>query len=219
MKITKYQHACFSVEIDGKLLIVDPGNFTTDLEASDNVAVIVITHEHPDHFDLTAIDAIVSRNPHAVIVAPAVITSQLKTAPDAFSYITATPGDVIEQAPFSLAIFGGQHAIIHPDIPQLSNIAVMVNDVVFYPGDSFTVPDVSVPILALPVSAPWLKISEVIDYVRNIAPNQAFPTHDAILSDAGKQLIDRLLPPFAASVGTQYKRINDAPLEYSYVEK
>ena len=51
MKLTKYEHACFSVEHDGMTLVVDPGNFTTDFIAPEGVIAVVITHEHSDHFD------------------------------------------------------------------------------------------------------------------------------------------------------------------------
>ena len=40
MKLTKYEHACLTVEKDGKLLVVDPGAYTTDLPALESVIAI-----------------------------------------------------------------------------------------------------------------------------------------------------------------------------------
>ena len=57
MKLTKYEHACFTLEKDGKMLVVDPGTFTTKLDPPENVVGIVITHEHSDHFDVNALSA------------------------------------------------------------------------------------------------------------------------------------------------------------------
>ena len=33
-------------------------------------------------------------------------------------------------------------------------------------------------ILALPLAAPWLKLSEAIDYAKEVRPNICFPVHD-----------------------------------------
>ncbi len=51
MKLTKYTHSCIKLEKDGKVLLVDPGNFAEDA-AFEGVDAILVTHEHPDHFDV-----------------------------------------------------------------------------------------------------------------------------------------------------------------------
>ena len=65
MKITKYEHACFTVEKEGKLLVIDPGAFTTDLPVLENVVAVVVTHEHADHFNSASLDAIIAHSPDA----------------------------------------------------------------------------------------------------------------------------------------------------------
>ena len=213
MKITKFQHACFTVEHEGKLLIVDPGGFTNDMGAPENVVAIVVTHEHADHLDVAALGALIAHNPDAVIVAHENITRQFGDNGETLPYKTVSANETINIAPFHLEFFGGEHAVIHKDMPVIANLGVVINDRIFYPGDSFVNPDRSIEVLALPVSAPWLKISESIDYLTTLKPRIAFPTHDAILSVAGKGLPDRMIPPFAEKVGTKYQRIDDAPLE------
>ncbi|MDB5177640.1 MAG: hypothetical protein JWO61_23, partial [Candidatus Saccharibacteria bacterium] len=116
-------------------------------------------------------------------------------------------GESITAEPFTLEFFGGEHAVIHPSMPVIANLGVLINDSVYYPGDSFTNPSKPVKVLALPVTAPWLKISEVMDYLVDVKPGLAFPTHDAVASDFGKQLPDRMLPSFAESYGGSYQRI------------
>ena len=106
---------------------------------------------------------------------------------------------------FTLSFFGEQHALIHVDITRNQNIGVMVNSDFYYPGDSFTLPaDASVPVLALPVSAPWLKIAESIDFLKAIKPDRCFPTHNAILSEEGQGIVDRLLTNVAQEIDTTY---------------
>lgn len=206
MKLSKYEHACFTLEKDGKLLIVDPGEFTTSLGAPENVVAIVVTHEHTDHFDANALGAVVAHNPDTLILAPESITSKLG---DTLPTKTVSSGDSVTVIPFELKFSGGQHATIHESIPTPENLAVMINDTVFYPGDSFTMPGCAVEVLALPVAAPWMKISEAIDYVVAVKPKLAFPTHDAVLSDTGKAMVDRMVSSFAEKTGGTYQSITD----------
>lgn len=210
MKLTKYEHACFTVEHDGDILVVDPGGFTTDFIAPpDHVVGIVVTHEHQDHFDHDQIAAIIDKNPNAIIVGHHDIISQIEV----FETHAAVHGDTVTIGRFSLEFYGGTHALIHQDIPLIANLGVMINELLYYPGDSFTVPEKPVDTLALPISAPWLKVSEVIDYVTAVNPRLAFPTHDAVLSDTGKSLHDRMISSFAEKVGTVYTRINGEPID------
>lgn len=209
MLLTKYEHACFTLEKDNKVLVVDPGGWTTDLGPLENVAAIVITHEHADHFDPSAIDAIISRSPNAIIYAHQAITSQLD---DRFMTTSVAAGDVVTAAPFTLAFFGGDHAVIHKSFEPVANLGVMINDTVYYPGDSFTAPGTPVPVLALPTVAPWMKISEAMDFVSEVKPQLVFPTHDVIASTQGKHLADRMIPPFVEAYGGTYERLS-GPLE------
>jgi L-ascorbate metabolism protein UlaG (beta-lactamase superfamily) len=209
MKLTKYEHACFTVEKDGKLLVVDPGGWTTDLGAPENVVAIVITHEHPDHFDVNALGAIISHNPDATIYAHENITRQFG---DTLPNNAVVAGEGIEVGPFRLEFYGGEHAVIHPSMPVAPNLGVMVNGTLYYPGDSFVQPDRTVDTLALPVAAPWLKISETFDFLSAVKPHLAFPTHDVILSKIGQGLADRMVSGVADTAGITYQRLTD-PIE------
>lgn len=196
MKLTKYEHACFTVEKDGQLLVIDPGNFTSDFAIPSNVVGIVVTHEHSDHFDPDTLAAIYHNNPDSLLIAHPSITEKMPDHKNA----SVLAGDSLNVGPFSLTFYGGDHAIIHTDIQPLANLGVLIDKTIYYPGDSFAEPNVPVDVLALPVGAPWLKISEVIDFLRAVQPRLAFPTHDAVLSDIGKSLPDRMIPQLVPDV-------------------
>ncbi|MDN5275094.1 MAG: putative Zn-dependent hydrolase [Candidatus Saccharibacteria bacterium] len=204
MQLTKYEHACFTVEKDEQILVVDPGEFSSDFLAPENVKGIVITHAHPDHLDREKLTAIIDKNPEAIIIGPEEIVSHIEV----FETKAVAAGDLIEIGPFRLEFFGGEHAIIHPSLPAIANLGVLINDLLYYPGDSFTVPNKSVDTVALPIAAPWLKISEVMDFLTTIHPRLAFPTHDAILSDVGKEIIDGRLQDTASKADILYQRIS-----------
>lgn len=206
MELTKYEHACFTLEKDNQLLVVDPGGFSSDFLAPENVIGVIITHEHGDHLDHEQLAAIIDKNPGAVILGPEAVTSKIEV----FETKLVSPGDTLNVGPFALEFFGGQHAIIHPSIPVIANISVLINDLLYYPGDSFVVPDKPVDTLALPISAPWLKISEVMDFLKAVHPRLVFPTHDAILSDIGKEITDARLGATAKEQDILYQRLTDS---------
>jgi L-ascorbate metabolism protein UlaG (beta-lactamase superfamily) len=185
MRLTKLEHACLVLEDSGKTLIIDPGSFTTPLVGTNNVVAIVITHEHADHWTDDQLKRILERNPDARLFGPAGVA----TAASDFDITMVSNGDRVEVAPFTLRFFGEKHAVIHSSIPVVDNVGVLINEVLYYAGDSFTIPEgVTVDTLAVPASAPWLKIAEVMDYVMAIKPRKSFPTHEMLLSVAGKSM-------------------------------
>ncbi|MFM5904948.1 MAG: MBL fold metallo-hydrolase, partial [Micrococcales bacterium] len=97
-------------------------------------------------------------------------------------------GDYHVVGPFTLEFFGDLHQEIHRTIPLIQNCGVMVNDKLYYPGDSYTKPDRKVELLACPASAPWLKIGDVMDFIAEIKPARSFPTHNILLSEQGHAL-------------------------------
>ena len=186
MKITKFEHACLEIEQGGKRIIVDPGMYTRPMDAKTDVAAIVITHQHDDHCWEEQLERIIAQNAGVPILAPADACERL-----AAKGILATPvfhGDHYEFGGFTFDFFGDLHEVIHRSIPVIQNRGVLINNRLYYPGDSYTVPDVPVEVLAVPTSAPWLRIAEVIDFVAAIKPKHAFATHNVHLSEQGHAL-------------------------------
>ncbi len=185
MKVTKQEHACLLVESAENMLVVDPGSFTTLLVGLSNVVAVVITHEHQDHWTSEQLDEILARNPDARIFGPAGVAA----AASRFAVEVVKAGDAVSVDPFSLRFFGGEHAVIHSSIPVVDNVGVLIDDELYYAGDSYTIPEgVDVGTLAVPAGAPWLKIGDVMDYVMAVAPRRSFAVHEMVLSAAGKAM-------------------------------
>ncbi|ROR64746.1 MBL fold metallo-hydrolase [Agrococcus jenensis] len=180
MRVTKREHACMILDEEGQQLVIDPGNQTGAVVARGLVA-IVITHEHPDHWDVPHLEALRAAHPSARIFAPAGVAA----AAEGFDITVVEAGERVTAGPFRLRFFGGTHAEIHRTIPSVDNLGVLVNERFYYPGDSYATPDVPVAVLATPAGAPWLKIGEVMDFVVDVAPRATFAVHDAPLSPMG----------------------------------
>ncbi|CAN1497964.1 COG2220 Predicted Zn-dependent hydrolases of the beta-lactamase fold [Microbacteriaceae bacterium] len=184
MKITKRGHACLELEHDGKKALIDPGFYTEDVSGLKGVVALVITHSHDDHCSETQVSEIVKSNPGIKIFG----TSEVAAKLSGFDVTTVYHGDFYLEQGFSFEFFGDMHQIIHESIPLIQNTAVLVNNQLYYPGDSYTTPEAPVEILACPTSAPWLKIGDVMDFVAAVKPKQSFATHNALLSDLGHDL-------------------------------
>jgi L-ascorbate metabolism protein UlaG (beta-lactamase superfamily) len=182
MRISKYIHACLLVEDGVDRILFDPGKFSfvegrVSPDDFRDIAAIIFTHRHPDHFDDEAVKQIVENNPRAAVLTNAEIQSQLK--PQRIdAEVFETGRRAVGQ--FSLEAVGAEHApILNAQTPR--NVAYVVNDRLLHPGDSF---DHSldayrgIEVLALPVMAPWTTELEVAEFARRIAPKRVIPIHD-----------------------------------------
>ncbi len=182
MQITKFEHAALRIDHADQTLFVDPGSFTRPVAQCGDlsrVVAVVLTHEHPDHWTPAQLQAVTDASPSAVFFGPPGVAAACDTVP-----ITVVhPGDTVSVGDFTLTFFGGVHAVIHESIPLIDNVGVLVNETLYYPGDSYAIPEaITVEVLAAPAGAPWLKIGEAIDFVLAVAPRKAFGTHDKTLS-------------------------------------
>ncbi|MEU0006706.1 MBL fold metallo-hydrolase [Streptomyces sp. NPDC006314] len=203
MKLTKMSHACVRLEKEGRTLVIDPGGFS-EQDAAAGADAILVTHEHPDHFDEGRLRAALEANPAAEIWTLRSVADQI-TAAFPGRVHTVGHGDTFSAAGFDVRVHGELHAVIHPDIPRITNVGYLVDGgKVFHPGDALTVPEQQVETLLLPVMAPWSKIAEVIDYVREVKPQRAYDVHDALLTDLARPIYDRQIGTLG---GTDHQRL------------
>ncbi|MFH9399827.1 MBL fold metallo-hydrolase [Streptomyces sp. NPDC017638] len=203
MKLTKKSHSCVRLDKEGRTLVIDPGGFC-EQDAALGADAILVTHEHPDHFDEPRLRAAMEDNPAAEIWTLRSVAERI-TAAFPGRVHTVGHGDTFTAAGFDVQVHGELHAVIHPDLPRVTNVGYLIDGgAVFHPGDALTVPGRPVETLLVPVMAPWNKISEVIDYVREVGPRRAFDVHDALLTDLARPIYDGHLGRLG---GTDHQRL------------
>ncbi|KQV71450.1 MBL fold metallo-hydrolase [Nocardioides sp. Root122] len=188
MRITKFGHACVRVEHDGRTLVLDPGVFT-DAAALDGADAVLITHEHADHVHPDHL-----RGSDAPIWTIAAVERRLREeAPEVAERVTVVrPGDRLEVSGVSVEVVGEKHAVIHPDYDRFDNSGYLLEAGgrgLYHPGDALTPPPRAVDVLLAPVSAPWLKLSEAVDFVREVAAPTSLAIHDRVYSDIGLDMV------------------------------
>jgi L-ascorbate metabolism protein UlaG (beta-lactamase superfamily) len=194
VKITKHEHAHLTVEVDGRKLIIDPGVFSS-AAGEDDVDAVVVTHEHGDHWTADNLAAIRARNPGIPVYGPAVLAE----ADGAGDITVVSAGETVTAGRFTLRFVGGDHAPIHPSFTAMVNVGVVVDETLFHPGDSYSLPEGDVPVVAVPIGGPWHKLAESIDWLNEVTPRQAFNLHDETLSAAGQGMANDILARIVAS--------------------
>jgi L-ascorbate metabolism protein UlaG (beta-lactamase superfamily) len=182
MQLTHFGHSCLLAEFNHTTLLFDPGNFSHGFEGISGLSAILITHQHPDHVDQSRLPALLEANPSAALYADPQTAVQLGEPCRAVHV-----GDELTVGELTIRAVGGRHAVIHPEIPVIDNISYLVGDGehparLMHPGDALFVPDEPVDVLATPAAAPWMKISEAVDYLRAVAPTRAVPIHQGIIA-------------------------------------
>ncbi|ACL40337.1 conserved hypothetical protein [Pseudarthrobacter chlorophenolicus A6] len=211
MKLTKYTHACVRLEKDNRVLVIDPGNFSETGEALAGAETVLVTHEHADHIDVDAVADALRSNSGLSLYAPAGVAARMRSETgDAQDRIhTVEPGASFQAAGFDIRSFGGQHALIHPQIPVVANIGFLLDENLYHPGDSFIIPDgISVKTLLVPLHAPWSKAGEVVDFVVGVRAPKAFQIHDGLLNDNGLKIVEAHVKRIGAKYGTDYAHLD-----------
>lgn len=204
MRIIKHGHSCVRLEDAGHALVVDPGMFA-DAAAVDGATAVLLTHEHPDHVDignLRATDA-------PVFTIAAVHAKLAAEAPDVAERVSVVaPGDALDIG-VPVRVVGETHAEILPDL-HFDNSGYLIEMGglrILHPGDALTVPEPSVDLLCLPVSAPWLKASECVAFAEAVGAPRSLAIHDRVYSEFGLATVDGHIARILEAHGQSYVRL------------
>jgi len=194
MRITHLGHSTLLVEAGGARVLLDPGSLTPGWEDLRGLDAVVVTHAHPDHLDPAEgrFEALRAGSPGVRVLA------EPQTAAGARWGAEALPaGTTTRVADLPLRAVGGEHAVIHEDVPLIGNVGVLLGGeldgsgaepVLFHPGDAYSAVPEGVDVLAAPLTAPWTSLQETVAFTRAVDPRLVVPIHDAIVSGPGRSI-------------------------------
>lgn len=183
VKITRLGHAAILLETDRTRVLIDPGAFCADdVFALSGLDAIIVTHQHPDHLDVERGTALVAANPDAVCLCDPETADLVDFGTWTINRdgLETRVGDVVIRG------VGSRHAVIVPQMPRVANVGVLIEaegTSYFQPGDTYEYVPEGVDVLAVPLGAPWTKVSETVEFVQQVAPRIVLPIHDLTISE------------------------------------
>ena len=198
-RLTALGHSCVLLESTSPAgpplrVLLDPGNLTPPLDDLDPVDAVLVTHPHVDHLDPAQLSRVRWTGQPRVHGGPAVADALAEAGLE--GAVTVGPG-TFDVDGLAVEAFEAAHEPVYPGVPVPPNLAYLVAGAVFAPGDSFAPAPGPVDTLLVATGAPWMKLSEAIDHLRQVAPRRAVPVHDGGLAPAHRAMHRGLLDRFS----------------------
>jgi L-ascorbate metabolism protein UlaG (beta-lactamase superfamily) len=195
MRITHLGHAAVLVETDDARILIDPGNLSAAWHQLTDLDAVLVTHQHPDHLDPDHVGALLTANPAATVLVEPSIVQQIAegTFPELPNATAFRPDEQAVIGDVLITGVGGQHAVIHRDIPRIGNVGYVLRSAgqptFFHPGDAYDTAPQGIDVLAMPAYGPWAAMKETIDFARSVGALEGFPIHGELLNDRGHDLV------------------------------
>ena len=182
LKVTLIGHGSVMFEYNNRVIHIDPYSNVVDYAKLPKADLIILTHEHADHLDMKAIDAV--KTPQTQFIVSAICNEQLgygeivgnsdKTAFETV-LIEAVPAyNIVHKRP------DGIH--YHPKGRGNGYVLTFGGLRVYVAGDTENIPEMSllkdIDIAFLPKNLPYTMTDEMfIDAAKTIQPTYLYPYH------------------------------------------
>jgi len=162
------------IENDNHRIVIDPGvHFlqTHKVEELQGVEAVLYTHQHPDHYDESIAEALLSQGVPVYAngaTARLIGTERVTVVNDGDSFTAGGLEIVARELPHCLLSDGSEG-------PQ--NTGYVIEGVLFHPGDGKELADFQVDNLALPITGPDISILDAINFAKQVQAKVAIPIH------------------------------------------
>jgi L-ascorbate metabolism protein UlaG (beta-lactamase superfamily) len=185
LEITPISHASFLLDTGSVLIAVDPVGDATQYNSAATPGIVLVTHEHGDHFDLETITALTSNPDTTLIVNPAV-HAKLPDDLKARSTVLAN-GDETSQAGVGFTAIPAYNTTeerlnFHPKGRDNGYVLDIAGTRVYISGDTEDIPEMraleNIDIAFVCMNLPFTMGAEAAaSAVAEFAPTYVYPYH------------------------------------------
>lgn len=182
LAITFIGHATLMMSFGGKNIYVDPTTQIADYSNLPKADLIIITHEHSDHFDLKAIDQL--KTVKTEIVATETVAAKLKgIAIMKNDEVKTIRGLEIKAVPaYNLVHMRSPGSPFHPKGIGNGYVVTFGDKLIYIAGDTENIPEMSslknIDIAFLPMNLPYTMTLEMVAAAaRSFQPKVIYPYH------------------------------------------
>jgi len=182
LAITFIGHATLMMSFGGKNIYVDPTTQIADYSNLPKADLIIITHEHSDHFDLKAIDQL--KTVKTEIVATETVAAKLKgIAIMKNDEVKTIRGLEIKAVPaYNLVHMRSPGSPFHPKGIGNGYVVTFGDKLIYIAGDTENIPEMSslknIDIAFLPMNLPYTMTPEMVAAAaRSFQPKVIYPYH------------------------------------------
>ena len=182
LKITFIGHGTLMFVFDGKVIHVDPWTKLADYSKMPKADVILITHEHRDHLDVKALEAL--RTEKTAVILPEICAGSIEDG------MVMHNGDVdiveglkIEAVPaYNMVHMRSEGRPFHPKGVGNGYVITFADKRVYVAGDTENTPEMknlkNIHVAFLPMNLPYTMTPEMVtDAAKAIKPKVLYPYH------------------------------------------
>lgn len=198
LMVTPVGHGSLRLEYGGKVIHVDPYSEVADYSAQPDADWVWITHDHPDHYDPAALEAVQTENTRYIMDK----TSAEKFGGEAVTVMengdkTTADGVTVQAVPAYNLVQGPEPGSkFHPKGQYNGYLATFGDFTVYIAGDTECVPEMGslgeVDLAFIPINLPYtMPPEEAVGCIKIISPTVVVPYHQGeadpqIVADALK---------------------------------